>query len=160
VSVTRFVSPVRLVYEVNAGKLQARFLDGLLEGRFLGHRCGLCKKVYVPPPGGCPTCAVPFAEEVELPPTGTVTTFCVVHIPHQGQQLELPYVAASVVLDGADVPLFHLIREIPAAEVRMGLRVRAVWSPPEERRPTMETVRHFRPTGEADASFESYRVHL
>lgn len=159
-SVTRFLSPVHLEYEVSAGRTRSRFIEGMLDGKILGRRCPACRKVYVPAPGVCPTCAVAFGEEIVVPHRGTVTTFCVVRIPHEGQRLEPPYVAASVLLDGADVPLFHLIAEIPVDEVRMGMRVEACWVPRAERPPTLEAIRHFRPTGEPDAPFETYRRHL
>jgi hypothetical protein len=40
------------------------------------------------------------------------------------------------------------------------MRVEAVWVEPGERGPTVESIRHFRPTGEPDAPFESFREHL
>ena len=43
------------------------------------------------------------------PTSGTVTTFCVVNVPFPGQQVTPPYVAAAVLLDGADIPFQHLI---------------------------------------------------
>ena len=118
------------------------------------------RKVNVPPRGACPTCGVPTEEEVQLSEIGTVTTFCIINIPFEAQALELPYACASILLDGADTTLFHLIQEIPAAQIRMGMRVRAVWVPDAELGPSMESIRHFRPTGEPDAPFESYREHL
>jgi hypothetical protein len=42
----------------------------------------------------------------------------------------------------------------------MGLRVKAEWAPPEGRRPTLESIRWFSPTGEPDAAFDSYKEHL
>ena len=42
-------------------------------------------------------------EAVELPDTGTVTTFCVVSVPFPGQRVAPPYVAAAILLDGADI---------------------------------------------------------
>jgi acetyl-CoA acetyltransferase len=66
--------------------------------------------VYVPPRGACPTCGVPTTDEVEVADKGTVTTFCVVNIPFGNMPFDPPYVAASVLLDGADIPIFHLIR--------------------------------------------------
>jgi len=74
--------------------------------------------------------------------------------------MKLPYVYASILLDGADIPFPHLIQGIEAKDVGMGLRVRAEWQPPAERRPTMEAIRWFTPTGEPDAPFESYKDHL
>ena len=55
--------------------------------------------------------------------TGTVTTFCVVNVPFRGQRVEPPYVAASVLLDGADIAIQHLILGCEPDEVRMGMRV-------------------------------------
>ena len=81
--------------------------------------------------GACPTDGVPTADEVELPDTGIVTTFCVVNVPYPGQRVAPPYVAAAVLLDGADIPFQHLILGCEPDEVRMGMRVRAVWKPRE-----------------------------
>lgn len=153
-------TPIRLDYTYTAGRAPSRFLRSVAEGRIVGQRCPECQKVYVPPRGSCPTCAVPTEEEVELPDTGTVTTFCVVNLPFYGQEIKPPYVCASILLDGADIALFHLIQEIPAAEVRMGMRVEAVWVPPEEMEPSLESIKHFRPTGEPDAPYDSYKEHL
>ena len=41
-------------------------------------------------------------EFVELPDTGTVTTFAIINIPFPGQRIKPPYVAAYVLLDGAE----------------------------------------------------------
>jgi uncharacterized OB-fold protein len=142
-------TPVRLEFTVSAGREMARFLAGLAEGRFLGRRCPSCRKVYVPPRGGCPTCAVAMAEEVPVADTGTVTTFCVVNVPFAGQAVRPPYVYASVLLDGADLPLHHLVTGLPPAEARIGLRVRARWA--AERRPTLETILGFVPVGNEHA---------
>ena len=159
--VTKLITPVRLAYTVTAGGTQRRFLEGLQQGRILGGRCDQCRKVYCPPRSVCPTCTVVFPDDaIELAQTGTVTTFCVVRIPHEGQKLEVPYVAASILLDGADIPLFHLISDIGADDVRMGMRVEAVWNPPAERLPGLESIAYFRPNGEADAPFERYAEHL
>lgn len=157
--VRRIKAPVHLEYTVTAGRTLSRFLAGLVEGRILGRRCPGCHKVYVPPRGACPTCALPPGEEVVVADTGTVTTFCIVNVPFEGQTMKLPYVYASVLLDGADIPMLHLVNA-PAEEARMGLRVKAEWAAPGERRPTLESIRWFSPNGEPDASFESYQEHL
>ena len=158
--VTQVVQPVRLDYTVNAGTAMTRFLTSIAQGRIVGQRCPSCEKVYIPPRGSCPTCVVPTAEEVELGQRGTVTTFCVVRVPYPGQTIRPPYVSASILLDGADIPFYHLISEIPAEEVRMGLRVEAVWVDEGDRGPTVESIRWFRPSGEPDATPESYKDHI
>ena len=42
----------------------------------------------------------------------------------------------------------------------MGLRVEAVWRPREEWDYTLRNISHFRPTGEPDADYDSYKDHL
>lgn len=148
-------TPIRLEYDFTPGFSRSRFLRGLAEGKILGERCHRCGKVYVG--GGSGACArdgVPMSEIVELPATGTVTTFCIVNVPFAGSTVEIPYTSASILLDGASIPLMALIQECPAGEVRMGMRVEAVWAPEGERAPSMDTIRYFRPSGEPDAPID------
>ncbi len=158
--VTMVTTPVRLHYEHTASAGESRFLRGLADGRLLGERCLVCGKVYIPPRGACPTDGVPTTDEVELPDVGTVTTFCVVNVPYPGQRVAPPYVTAAILLDGADIPIQHLILGCEASEVRMGMRVTAVWKPRDEWGTTPENIDHFRPSGEPDAPYESYAHHL
>jgi uncharacterized OB-fold protein len=158
--VTMITAPVRLHYEHTASPTESSFLRGLAAGRLLAQRCPACGKVYIPPRGACPTDGVPTADEVELPDHGIVTTFCVVNVPYPGQRVTPPYVAAAVLLDGADIPFQHLILGCDPDEVRMGMRVQAVWKPRDEWSTTMENIDHFRPTGEPDAPYETYAHHL
>jgi uncharacterized OB-fold protein len=158
--VTMTVAPVRLRYQHTASAAESAYLRGLASGRLVGQRCPACGKVYIPSRGTCPADGVPTDEEVELPDTGTVTTFCVVNVGYPGQQVTPPYVAAAVLLDGADIAFQHLILGCDPGEVRMGMRVRAVWRPPEERGTAGGSVTHFAPAGEPDAPYESYARFL
>ena len=142
------VTPVRLHYMHTASPGEGFYLRGLAERRLLGQRCGVCGQVYVPPRGTCPADGVPTHEEVELSQNGTVTTFCIVNVGYPGQRVTPPYVAAAILLDGADIAFGHLVLGCDPSEVRMGMRVRAVWGD--------EGVSHFEPNGEADAPYESY----
>jgi hypothetical protein len=158
--VTITVTPVRLRYQHTASPAESAYLRGLAEGRLVGQRCPACGKVYVPSRGTCPTDGVPTDSEVELPATGTVTTFSVVNVGYPGQQVTPPYVAAAVLLDGADIAFQHLILGCDPGEVRMGMRVRAVWRPREEWGTTAANISHFAPAGEPDAPYDSYARFL
>ncbi len=153
-------TPARLDYVFTAGRATTKFLNGISQKKIVGQRCPVCKKVYVPARGACPTDGVPTEEEVELPHKGTVTTFCVVNVQFYGQAMELPYVSALILLDGADIPMMHLIQEAKATDVHMGMRVEAVWVPDEELGPTLESIKYFRPTGEPDADWDSYKDNV
>ena len=124
--ITKLKAPVHLRYTIHAGRDLTRFLRAIADGRLVGKRCSECRKVYVPPRGACPTCGIPMQDDVEVADKGTITTFCVVNVPFEGQTMKLPYVYASVLLDGADLPILHLI-EMPADQARMGMRVKARW---------------------------------
>jgi uncharacterized protein len=158
--ITMITTPVRLHYEHSASPEESRFLRGLADGKLLGQRCPACGKVYIPPRGACPTDGVPTTDEVELPDHGTITTFCVVNVPYPGQRVTPPYVAAAVLLDGADIPFQHLVLGCEPSEVRMGMRVRAFWKPRHKWGTTLENIDHFFPTGEPDAPYETYAHHL
>jgi hypothetical protein len=159
-AITDIITPIRLDYTITAGKAQKRFLRGLEKGRILAQRCPRCTKVYIPPRGSCPTCGVPTEEEVEVSDTGTLTTFCVVDLPFYGQAVDIPYVCASVLLDGADLPFFHLIQGVDVAEVRMGMRVQAVWEDADKRRPSFTSIKCFKPVDEPDADYDTYKDHI
>jgi len=157
--VTIMKTPIRLAYTHTTSPEEGRYLRALAEGRLLGQRCPVCRKVYVPP-RVCPADGVPTEEEVAVSEHGTVTTFCVVNVPFAGQRLEPPYVVAQILLDGADMPIPHLILGLPADEVRMGMRVAAVWRDRAEWTTSPTNIAHFQPTDEPDAPYESYEDHL
>ena len=151
---------VRLPYHYVAGDYRARYLRALKDKKILGSKCEKTGKVFVMPVIASPASFAPCDTWVELPDRGTVTTFCIVNIPVIGRSLEIPYVAASVALDGADISMFALIQECPPDQVRMGMRVEAVWKPDGERQGDHEDILYFRPTGEPDAPFESFSHRL
>jgi uncharacterized protein len=154
--VTITVTPVRLRYEHTASAAESAYLRGLADGRLIGRRCPACGKVYIPSRGICPADGVPADEAVELPDIGTVTTFSVVNVGYPGQQVTPPYVAAAVLLDGADIAFQHLILGCEPSEVHLGMRVRAVWRPRGEWGTTADNISHFGPAGEPDAPYETY----
>ncbi|MCI3935183.1 Zn-ribbon domain-containing OB-fold protein [Streptomyces sp. AN091965] len=153
-AVTGIVAPARLDYTYTPGRAQTGYLAALAERRAVGERCPRCRKVYVPPRGACPTCGVATTEQVEVGPRGTVTTFCVVNIKAKNLDIEVPYVYAHIALDGADLALHGRIGGIPYDQVRMGLRVEPVWSE-DGLHPD-----HYRPTGEPDADYDTYKELL
>ncbi len=158
--ITGVVTKVSLDYDYAASPEESLFYRGLNEGRIMGQRCPTCQKVYVPPRSACPADGTPTAEEIELSQTGTITTFCIVNVPFLGQKIKPPYVSAYVLLDGADIAVLHLILGVPADEVRMGMRVKAVWKPKDEWAYSLENIDHFAPTGDPDAEYDTYKQHL
>jgi len=147
---------VYLPYHYVAGDSKARYLRALKDKQILGSRCSKTGKVFVPPIVNSPESFAPCDQLVQVADRGVITTFCIVNIPVIGRDIELPYVAASVALDGADISIFALIQECKPADVRMGMRVEAVWKPDGERTGDHTDILHFRPTGEPDAPLASF----
>jgi len=149
--ILRLRQPISVTYNWSAGPNATSPLNGLLNGTLIGKRCPGCSLVYFPPRNGvCPKCARILGDDVVVGPRGTITTFCVVNVPFLGQKIKLPYVAAQILLDGADISMQHLIQECEASDVRIGMRVEPVWKDRSEWGPTLENIAHFRPTGEPD----------
>ncbi|MFI6536561.1 Zn-ribbon domain-containing OB-fold protein [Nonomuraea sp. NPDC050547] len=148
--VTKIVSPVKAAYKITASRSLTHFLEGIRRGVFVGCRCTTCDKVYIPYRLSCPECGNAITDEVELPDTGTITTFAINNLPDP-RAPEVPFVSAYILLDGADIPMIALVGGVPAHEVRQGMRVRAAWVPEAERTLSMSNIRWFTPTGEPDA---------
>jgi hypothetical protein len=158
--VTLMLSPARLEVQHTASAPESIYLRALQQGKLLGATSSKDGKVYFPPREADPATGQVLDHFVELSDKGTVTTFAIINIPFAGQRIKPPYVAAYVLLDGADIPFLHLVTEIDAADVRMGMRVEAVWKPREEWDLGIDNIEHFRPTGEPDAEYDTFKHHL
>jgi len=103
---------------------------------------------------------VGFGDEVvELSDKGTIVTFSIVRVPSEAIPLELPYITVNILLDGADTILMHVL-DADLEEVRMGMRVQAVWKPEAEWTSSTENIQFFRPIDEPDADYDSYKEHI
>jgi uncharacterized protein len=160
--VTMVITPIQLEIQHTASHEESAYLRALAEGKLIGARTEGAEnaKVYFPPHGADPATGLPTTDFVGLPDKGTVTTFAIINIPFTGQRIKPPYVAAYVLLDGADIPFLHLVSEIDAHEVRMGMRVEAIWKPREAWGLGIDNIEYFRPTGDPDADYDTYKHHL
>lgn len=165
---------VNLEYRIVTSPIHQRFDKQMREGRIVGQKCPSCGLVFVPPKGFCPLCAIVMTEkdEVAVKDTATVTSFTVITpIQYQGQKEREEYVLANLILDGADSSIGQQrIEGIPHHDVRMGMRVKAVWATPEERAGEegggmrgwglTAAVKHWEPSGEPDTPREQYQEHI
>ena len=157
--VSYLVETVRVDFTYTPGAAAQKFLRGLEEGKIMGQACDSCGRVYVPPRGSCARCGVPTSRQVEVSDKGTIVTFSIVRVPSSNIQVELPYVAAHVLLDGADIAFQALIQECEFDQVRMGMRVKARWKPESEWGPTFANIEYFRPIDEPDVPYEQFKEY-
>ena len=114
-------------YTRSVGPVIGRFLTGLRDGRVVGARTS-DGKVVVPPPEFDPVTHAATTDFVDLPPTGTVTSWTWVPEPVPGQPLDRPFAFALVTLDGADAPFLHAVDVASPDEIETGMRVQVRWA--------------------------------
>jgi uncharacterized OB-fold protein len=144
-------TPAEIRFQYTAGEASTKYLKGIADKKILGGRVAAGDKVYVPPRGADPQLGKPTTEMVEVAHVGTLVSFCVVNVSFYGGTQEIPYVTGLIKLDGSDLPIMHLVQEVPVVQVRIGMRVEAVWVDDADLGPTMESIKWFRPNGEPDA---------
>lgn len=153
-------TPVRLEMNYRPGAAIEPFLKATQERRLLGRRCSQCDKVYLPPRGVCSMCGAAFTDEqVEVAHTGTVATFLVVNVPFASQEVDIPYTAVEVLFDGAHTTSQFLLQGAAVEDVRMGMRVKAVWKE-GDLEPTLSNITHVEPLDEPDADFETFAEYV
>jgi len=134
-------------YAWDAGVAIGRYLHELKAGRLVGVRCDECRRIVIPPRSFCEWCYKPMDDFVPLPDTGTVNTFSLCYVTWDMQALEEPQIPAVIDIDGTrpTVGIMHMLGDVSPDDVRIGMRVQAVWKPPEEREGSILDIRHFKP---------------
>lgn len=148
-------------YADTPGEALAKFLQGLREGRLFGTRCSGCGRVLIPPRLFCEWCMREVSDWVEHNGEAVVSTYSLAYIgTDPGVRLAEPNIVAvlwfkdtvretpssKTVLHAAG--LMHIIRECGPGDVRIGMRVKPVWKPAEQRRGSILDISHFKPAGE------------
>jgi len=159
---------ISLTYNDTLYPHAARYAQGLLDGKFIGQRLR-GGEISIPGKGYDAIARVMLSEadDVELAPTGTVLSYTVITpVKYRGQKETEPYLSASLILDGAGQTLVQQdIRNIPLDEFRVGMRVRAIFKPVDERSvddvdndwmyPSIgDVVERWEPTGEPDVPLD------
>lgn len=127
------------------GPVQSAFLTGLREGVLLGVRTQ-DGRVMCPPVEYDPVTSAELSELVELPDTGTVTTWSWEPSPRPNQPLDRPFAWVLVRIDGADTSMLHALDAGSPDAVSTGMRVRVRWA--EERTGAITDIACFEPAGD------------
>ncbi|MBC7232419.1 MAG: Zn-ribbon domain-containing OB-fold protein [Chloroflexi bacterium] len=134
-------------YAWDAGVAIGRYLAELKEGRIIGVRCHHCRRTVVPPRIFCEWCFRPMDEWVYLEDHGVVNTFSICYVQWDMERLEEPLIPAVIEIAGASkgVGILHLLGEVDPREVKIGMKVKAVWKPAAERIGAITDIRYFKP---------------
>lgn len=144
---TSWPGRIPMNYLYTAGRGAEEFFTTLKEkGQFVGSRCGVCNKVYVPVSIFCEACFERIeGNRVDLANRGTVHTFTVCHETYNERHKPEPSVVAAIQIDGTDSVLFHRLGELDPGQCRIGMPVEAVFKPESERKGSILDITYFRP---------------
>ncbi len=131
----------------SAGEAMSRFLAELKEGRLIARTCRHCKRTLFPPRMFCEECFRPTDEWTYVRDTGTIETYSVSYIDLDARRIEEPIFVGVVSVDGASpkMGIMHYFGEVTPETIRIGMPVKAVWRPPEERTGSVLDIRYWRP---------------
>ncbi len=142
--------PASLRYEWDTGVAIGRFLRELKNGRIIGRSCHRCQRVLVPPRMFCERCFRPTDAWQFVQDSGSVNTYSLSHLRWDASRVEEPILVAVIDIDGSSQGgLLHYLGDVRPEEIRIGMKVKAVWKPAEEREGSILDIRHFRPIDSA-----------
>ncbi len=147
-------TPLRMEYTATPGASLSKYLRAMKEKRIIGDVCPDTGMVFVPPRGVSPVSGKRTTETVDVADEGYIESFNITRIPIKGRDdLHPPYVSAWVVPDGSNTGSIALVAgdDLDLDDVRIGMRVKAVWKPDDELEESAANILHWEPTGEPDA---------
>ncbi len=138
-----------LKYSWASGVAMSRFLSELKNGRLIARKCNKCKRIMIPPRMFCEDCFRDTDDWVYVKDTGIVNTYSIAHVGADASRLSKPLYVAVINIDGASelMGFLHLLGEVSEKDIKVGMKVQAVWRPPEERVGSILDIRYFKPTG-------------
>jgi len=134
-------------YSWSLGPAMSRFLQELKAGKIIGIKCNRCRRVIVPPRMFCEYCYGPTSEWVYLKDTGTVETFSLSYLDPDARRIEEPILIGVISIDGASPKhgFMHYFGEMKPEELKIGMKVKAVWKPENEREGSITDIKYFKP---------------
>ncbi len=135
--------PRLMRYSYSAGPVRSKFLIYLRDHqKILGTRCPACGRVYVPARSTCLKCFENIDEWVEVGNEGILESYTIVYKPEPIHIAQTPFALGIIKLDGADTGMVHRLEETDFEKIRIGMRVRAVFS--EERKGDIRDIKYFK----------------
>lgn len=139
-----------LQYAWDNGVAIGKYLAEMKEGRIIARKCNKCGRIMLPPRMFCERCWRKTDEWVYVKDTGTIITFAVSHVDWKASRVpkgQRYFTPAVIEIDGASsgMGILHLIDEIDPYEVKIGMRVKAVWKPEKERIGAITDIKYFKP---------------
>lgn len=137
-------------YAWDTGVAINRYLAEMKKGKIIAKHCRKCNRIMLPPRMFCELCFIPSGDWVYLQDTGTVNTFSICRVHWDASRIkegEKPYLPAVIEIDGASpgMGIMHLLGEVEPDQIKIGMKVKAVWKPEKERTGAITDIKYFKP---------------
>ncbi len=137
-------------YAWDTGVAVNRYLAELKNGRIIATECRKCKRIMLPPRLFCELCYVPSNNWVYVQDTGVINPFSICHVHWDASRIgegEKPHLPAVIEIDGASegMGIMHLLNEVEPDQIKIGMKVKAVWKPEAERTGSINDIKYFKP---------------
>ncbi len=135
-------------YTSSAGPVRSKFLLYLRDQqKIMGTECSTCGRVYVPARSVCLECYEDMGKWVEVSKRGVLETYTIVYQQSPIFRWDSPFAIGVIKLDGADTGLVHRLGEVDFKQIRVGMRLEAVFA--ELPKGDIRDIDYFRPVGMA-----------
>ncbi len=101
------------------------FINYLKQGKVMTTRCKKCGTSYFPPKMDCPSCLNSDVEWFEIPDTGKLVTYTIVHYGPSGFENEAPYTLAIADFDGLRM-FGRISKDVKESDITPGMTVKVV----------------------------------
>jgi len=136
-------------YAYDCGIGYGRYFAELKKGRIVGTKCKRCSRILLPARYFCEWCWRPTDEWVYLEDTGTVNTFSICYTDWLARRIKEPELPAMIEIDGSGgVAIMGKLGEVDPKDIRIGMRVKAVWKPEGERIGAITDIKYWEPLKE------------
>jgi len=136
-------------YAYDCGIGYGRYFAELKKGRIVGTKCKRCGRILLPARYFCEWCWRPVDEWVNLEDTGIVNTFSICYTDWRARRITEPELPAMIEVDGSGgVAIMGKLGEVDPKDIRIGMRVKAVWKPEEERIGAITDIKYWKPLKE------------
>ena len=137
-------SKINIPYHWWAGDTASKFLIALRDNeKITATSCKKCDKVFLPPRKVCPICFNEKIEWVDVSNEGVVESFTIVRRQLASLEKKVPVIFALIKLDGSDTSLLHNLDEVKPEDVKIGMKVNAVFS--KEKIGSIKDIAYFKP---------------
>jgi len=137
-------------YAWDCGTAIGRYLSELKNGKIIARKCHKCSRIMLPPRMFCELCFRPTDEWIYVEDTGVLNTYSICHVYWDASRVapeDPPLLPAVIEIDGAsrEMGILHMLGEVEHDKIKIGMKLKAVWKPPEERKGAITDIDYFKP---------------